>query len=240
LSRSSPARASDRPPWDRPAWDVVEQAGPAAELHAASAAALGMDPPRRTARVLTAVRPALVLGSAQPETDFDPGALDRSGLEVARRRSGGGAVIVGPGRVLWIDFVLPAGDALWDDDVGRAAWWVGELWRQALIAVGLDPEGVEVWRGPMVAGRAAAQVCFAGLGPGEVRVGGGKSVGVSQRRTRRAALFQTAAMLEWTPADYLSILTRPAAGGAELSSSVTALGPIGAGLHAAILRLLVP
>ena len=99
-----------------------------------------------------------------------------------RRRSGGGAVLVGPGQAVWIDVVVPAGDPLWADDVGRAGWWLGEVWAAALAAAGLP--GGEVWRGAQVRSAWSDRVCFAGLGAGEVTVGGRKVVGISQRRTR--------------------------------------------------------
>ena len=40
-----------------------------------------------------------------------------------------------PGEVLWVDVVVPADDPLWDDDVGRATHWLGELWAAALAAL---------------------------------------------------------------------------------------------------------
>jgi lipoate-protein ligase A len=52
-------------------------------------------------------------------------------------------------------------------------------------------------------------VCFAGLGPGEVTVGGRKVVGISQRRTRDAARFQCVAYETWD-ADALGALARSA------------------------------
>ena len=33
-----------------------------------------------------------------------------------------------PGEFVWLDLEIPGGDELWSDDVGRAMWWVGELW----------------------------------------------------------------------------------------------------------------
>jgi lipoate-protein ligase A len=134
----------------------------------------------------------------------DVRAVDRRGIDVVRRRTGGGAVLVGPGQAAWVDFVIPAGDPLWDDDVRRAAWWVGELWVRALSRLGVGP--LEVWRGGMVRGPWSAHLCFAGLGPGEVRVGERKVVGVSQRRTRSACLFQTAVLLNWDPALMVELL----------------------------------
>src|SRR5262245_17418784 len=96
---------------------------------------------------MSADRPALVLGSGQPDSDVDAGAVAAAGVEIVRRRSGGGAVLVAPGGLLWVDLVVPAGDPLWQADVGRAAWWVGASWAAALeSAVRARPD---VWRGAM-------------------------------------------------------------------------------------------
>jgi lipoate-protein ligase A len=147
----------------------------------------------RSVRVLEALRPAVVLGSAEPLDHLDPDAVAASGLEVVRRRSGGSAVVVGPGRSLWVDVAIPRGDPLWHDDIGRASWWVGELWAAALEVVGVGP--AVVWRGGLVRAEWSDRACFAGLGPGEVTVEGRKVVGVSQRRTRAGALFQCAGLV---------------------------------------------
>jgi lipoate-protein ligase A len=132
-------------------------------------------------------RPALVLGSTQAMAS---GA--GSSIEVVRRRSGGGAVLLAPGD-LWIDVVLTPDDPLWLDDVGRSAHWVGDVFA---AAIGGD---AHVHRGPMVRTEWSSLVCFAGLGPGEVTAGEGgpKLVGISQRRTRAAARFQCVAPREW-------------------------------------------
>lgn len=207
-------------------WTLTHHHGRAGDLHAGSAAALDDPGAGRLVRVLTADRPALVLGSHQPVGEFDPGAVERAGLELARRRSGGGAVVVGPGEVLWLDFVIGRDDPLWDDDVGRAAWWVGDLWMRALAATGVA--GGCVWRGALQANRWSPIICFAGLGPGEVTVGGAKVVGVSQRRTPRAALFQTAVLLAWRPESYLGLMAGEApAGGVppELRAAAAGIGP---------------
>jgi lipoate-protein ligase A len=154
--------------------------------------------------VLSVERPALVLGSGQPDSDVDTEAAAASGIDVVRRRSGGGAVLVQSGAVLWVDLVIPAGDPLWQADVGRAAWWVGATWASAMeTTVGAHPD---VWRGAMRRNAWSGRVCFAGLGPGEVCIGGKKVVGVAQRRTRTAALFQTAALLRWDPVPLLGLL----------------------------------
>ncbi len=76
-------------------------------------------------------RPTIVLGSTQPDAVLDPAAVERAGVTVARRRSGGGAVHLEPGGAWWVDVVIPRGDPLWDDDVSRAFLWLGDAWAAA-------------------------------------------------------------------------------------------------------------
>lgn len=161
------------------------------------------DTPDRSVSVLEVGRPALVLGSTQSESDADLGALAAAGVELARRRSGGGAVLLRPREVLWVDVVVPRGDRLWDDDVGVAFHWLGRSWAAALADLGVR---AEVHEGPLVTTTWSRLVCFAGLGPGEVTVGGAKVVGIAQRRTRGGARFQCALLARWRPADTISLL----------------------------------
>ncbi len=149
--------------------------------------------------LLDVAAPTLVLGSTQPSVDAP--------IPVVRRRSGGGAVLLDPSSVVWVDVVLPAGDRLWDDDVGRAFLWLGDVWVAALGGVPAQRH-----RGPLRRTPHSDFVCFAGLGPGEVTVEGRKVVGISQRRTREAALFQCAALLRWDYEGVASLLGLPSAG----------------------------
>lgn len=169
--------------------------GEAAELHGRQ-----IDWGRRSVTFCEVTRPAIVLGSTQPVADVDDDAAGSAGVSIARRRSGGGAVLVEPGRVLWADVVVPAADPLWEPDVGRAVWWLGEAWAGALASLGVASAGVSVHRGALVSSEWSSMVCFAGLGPGEVCVGGAKVVGISQRRVRDGALFQCVVTLAWDPA----------------------------------------
>ena len=181
-------------------WDVRELRGTAAELHALELP----EPPTASAWFLEAVAPALVLGSAEPEAHVDRRQLASAGVELVRRRSGGGAVLVLPDACSWLDLVIPAGHDLWDADVGRAMHWVGELWCGALADLGI---GAVVHRGPMRRTDWSAHACFAGLGPGEVLdAAGRKLVGISQRRTRGAARFQTVAYHGAGPAEVVDLL----------------------------------
>ena len=186
----------------------------------------------RGVRLCRATGPGLVLGSTQPEAHVDHAAARRAGLVVARRRSGGGAVLVEPGGLVWVDVALPRSDPLWHDDVGRAFWWLGEAWAAALASAGVA--SAQVHRGALVPSRWSSMVCFAGLGPGEVTVGGRKVVGMAQRRTREGALFQCAIPLEWRPERLLGFLVldpgERAAAEADLSGAVRP--PAGLGLDA--------
>ena len=133
--------------------------------------------------------PTLVLGSSQTDDVVDAEAASRAGLDVARRRSGGGAVLLVPGEHVWIDFWVPRNDELWHDDIVRAADWVGSTWLKALRHCGVVD--LEVHRGGLESRPWSDLVCFAGLGPGEVTAAGHKYVGVSQRRTREWIRVQT-------------------------------------------------
>lgn len=123
---------------------------------------------------------ALVLGSRQGDDLVDHDACTAAGLGVVRRKSGGGAVVIRAAGMLWIDVVAPAGVA--PTDVRGSMLWIGDAWRDALEPfVG---RAAVVHRGGMVDTPWSDLVCFAGVGPGEVLLGGAKLVGVSQRRSR--------------------------------------------------------
>jgi lipoate-protein ligase A len=189
------------------------------------------DPVERAVWVCEPDRPGLVLGSAQRQAVVDAAACRRAGLEVVRRRSGGGAVLVVPGDLLWLDVLLPASDPLWERDVSRAFLGLGDVWSRALADLGVV---AEVHRGGLVRSPWSELVCFAGLGAGEltVRAADGapaKVVGLSQRRTRAGARFQCAALLRWDPAALIALLDPGSLPGPE-SSVRPALDGVAAGL----------
>ncbi len=138
--------------------------------------------------------PGLVLGSTQKADAVDQHRAAIEGVEVLRRRSGGGAVLLWPGRQIWVDFFVAAGDPLWNDDVAVAARWAGRLWASVVAELVAAPGSVHT--GGLIADRWGRLVCFAGAGPGEVFMGGRKVVGVSQRRSRNRVRIQTAARLQ--------------------------------------------
>lgn len=193
------------------------------------------DPFPREVWVADPPAPALVLGSAQRPEVVAPDA----GIEVVRRRSGGGAVLVEPGAQLWVDVLLPAGDPRWDPDVGRSFLWLGEAWVAALAELGVAARRHE---GPMVTSRWSPLVCFAGLGPGEVvDADGAKLVGIAQRRTRAGARFQCAVpLVPWDPGRILDLLALPeaerAAGAADLAGAAAQVPVAHDALLEALLR----
>jgi lipoate-protein ligase A len=186
-------------------WSIEERQGAAGDLHR-SWPATESDPSRRGLAVCRVARPALVLGSTQDRAVVDADLAEAQGIEVARRRSGGGAVLVVPGDPVWVDAWVPQGDPLWKEDVGRAFDWFGDAWTTALTALGC--EGMSPHReGFAACTRWSSLVCFGGVGTGEVVTADGrKVVGISQRRTRDGAWFHSAGVLHWDPAALLDVL----------------------------------
>lgn len=196
-------------------WVVERATGSAAVFHAQPLP----EPVTRTVWVFDVDRPALVLGSTQRDEVVDRDETTRAGIEVVRRRSGGGAVLLEPGGATWIDVVVPADDPLWDDDVGRSFHWLGDVWRDALAAFGIDGA---VHRDRPMQTRWSELVCFAGLGAGEVVVrGGAKVLGMSQRRTRAGARLQTTVLHDWSPRRFAALLALPSADRVALANELT-------------------
>ncbi len=161
-----------------------------------------------TAVVCEPTSPAVVIGSTQPESDVDRARCSGEGIEVVRRRSGGGAVIVRPGAQAWIDVFIPRGDPRFRDDVLESFAFLGRAWMAGLAAtIGAPSPSLT-----MVAGRTekampwSARACFAGRGAGEILIDDRKVVGISQRRDRSGAWFHSMAMLEFDPGELPRLL----------------------------------
>jgi len=173
-------------------------------VHTTASEQHGRDlPAERSVWNVDITTPAVVLGSRQTEAELDRDACVNAGTEIVQRRSGGGMVYLSPGKQLWLDVVIPKDDRLWIDDVGRAAWWLGEVWLAAIKSLATaEKMDVYVHRQDLVRGKYGDLVCFSGAGPGEVMTlddagNPAKIVGISQRRTRDLARFQCTMYLQW-------------------------------------------
>jgi lipoate-protein ligase A len=221
-------------------WRIEQRTGEAATLHAAWPG-VEARPEQRAVSVCRVTGPALVLGSAQPETVVDTARAAAQGIAVARRRSGGGVVLVAPEDPVWVDAWVPVGDPLWRDDVGRAFDWLGDIWVAALGRSGIA--GVSAHRqGYVACTRWSRLVCFGGLGTGEVVTDDGrKVVGLAQRRNRHGAWFHGACYLRWDPRPLVHLLALAdservtaadglgaAVTGVSELCEVRGLGPVGA------------
>ena len=143
------------------------------------------------------------MGSSQKPDRFDQQRLAQHQVELAPRRSGGGAVYIDPNSTVWIDVVAPRTSSLWSSELAENFLIVGRLWQQALMSLGVSTQlcAEAPERTP-----AASLACWAGVGWGELTIEGAKVVGLSQRRTRWGARVQAMAVLDGSArlvADYL-------------------------------------
>jgi lipoate-protein ligase A len=140
-----------------------------------------------TVGVPAVAAPTIVLGSRQDAALLDAARIGRDGIGLRRRRGGGGAVLLRPGDC-WVELWLPAISGPVGNDVRVLACRVGDCWRAAFEALGVR---AEVHRGGVERADQGAIACFAGLGPGELTVGGAKLVGLSQWRVREGVLISS-------------------------------------------------
>lgn len=203
-------------------WKVKQLSGSAAELHAVDLAW------ERSVVLMNVSRPALVLGSTQARDEVNLVRATTEGFDVVRRRSGGGLVVLDE-HAVWIDVVISRDDPLYIDDVSHSMQWLGEAWSSALASFGVV---AEMHTGAMIQREMGRHVCFAGLAPGELLVGGAKLLGISQRRGRDGARFQCVVYRQWAPQSWLTSLDEPRTGGQVVDligslkvATVSASGP---------------
>ena len=194
------------------------------EVGSALLAAAALGEAGLTATIVTPA--ALVLGSAQPETDA------ATTIDVVKRGTGGGAVLCDAGTLL-IDLAVPAGHALAPEDVTEAYRPLGEAIQVALVGMGLDCRTVTVDEARAMddAHKAAARrACWAGLSPYElVLADGRKLVGLAQRRRRGAVLHQIAIPVTTPPAAVADHLVDGASLAPWLEATAMLAGAVGCG-----------
>lgn len=158
--------------------------------------------------LFTPKRDAIVLGSTQERSLLNETACLSHDVEIVKRRSGGGLVLLSADSTLWVDVEIPSDHSLWLNDVGASSLWLGQVFVEVLTELG--QENLELHRGALMKSPWSSLICFAGKGPGEVfAADGSKIVGISQRRTRDWARFQCAVSLKWRPELLRELLSEP-------------------------------
>ena len=146
---------------------------------------------------------ALVIGNGQkPRIANFEVCADRD-IAIYRRTSGGTAVFVNAD-LLSLDVALPASHPLATSDVVDAYRWMGELWQQALVALGAAKARAlpveEARRQPALAHDDPLRLaCYGTLSPWEVVAGKRKLVGLCQVRRRPGALYQVGIYRHFAP-----------------------------------------
>jgi lipoate-protein ligase A len=147
--------------------------------------------------------PALVLGNGQKPGILNEPVLRERGMRAYRRTSGGAAVLV-DSRLLSLDVALPPSHPLATSDVVDAYRWIGQLWEEALHALGAAkaralPTEEQRAIPPLTKDDPLRLACFGTLSPWEVVVGKRKLVGLCQVRRRAGALYQVGIHLSFDP-----------------------------------------
>ena len=132
--------------------------------------------------------PTIVLGSAQRGAGSARLVRDGSAVSVARRATGGGAVLC-DGHLLIAAVAVPSGHPWAGSDVTEAYRPIAGAIAAYLTAGGTP--AVLASPDALSHGTEEARIaCWAGVGPYEVLVEGRKLVGLSQRRRGGAVLFE--------------------------------------------------
>jgi len=168
---------------------------------------------------------ALVLGRAAGEPPADLDACARLGIDVVRRRSGGGPVLW-DGNLLGLDVWLPRGHPLAPDDVVETYRWLGEALAAGLSEIGAAARVVGIdeahtgFAASGVADAVAGRACFGGLSPYEVVVDGRKVVGLAQVRRPNGALLQAGIALRVDARLLAELLHREGAAADDVAQSL--------------------
>ncbi|MGD9762394.1 MAG: biotin/lipoate A/B protein ligase family protein [Candidatus Binatia bacterium] len=141
--------------------------------------------------------PAVVLGASQRAQLARGAQPDATGMPVVARRTGGGAVLVGPG-VLGVSVALPPDHRLVLPGIVSSYEWFGRAHVRALGRLGVACEAVRpdcVRSEPC--SPSIAWACFGTLSPWEVVTlpQRRKLVGLAQRRARTGVLLVSGALV---------------------------------------------
>lgn len=174
-------------------------------------------------------RPTLILGTGQRAEELAAAVPGRMNAYIARRHTGGTAVLAAPG-VLGLDVALPPAHPLTGTDIIEAYRWLGETWAAALGTLGVEAHIVSLDEARAAARRhipeAVRMACFGTLSPYEITVGGRKLVGFAQVRRRSGVLLQSGIHLRFDAHGLAALLP-----GGDPASTAVDLGERAVGLN---------
>ena len=139
----------------------------------------------------------LVLGKSQRGRAFlNLSYLEEQSINLAVRHSGGGAVLVAPEDMLWVDIFVPKESKFWIEDIAKASIWIGKIWHNALKRLDIE---CSLFDENFSRSEASDLICFVGRAPGELFINDRKILGISQRRSKFGTRFQCALIINWKP-----------------------------------------
>lgn len=147
---------------------------------------------------------AIVLGCAQRSLLPSSGSLDPDDMPVLIRRSGGGAVLVGPWLV-GVSAWIPDGHPLLSTGLAESYRWLGEAHVATLSSIGVTGHAVPPAMKPDAVKLNVPSVpldwaCFGDVSAWEIVAGGGRKIsGFAQIRRRTGALFVGATLVWKSP-----------------------------------------
>ena len=147
----------------------------------------------------------LVLGKSQRGKDFlNLSYLEEQNINLTVRQSGGGAVLVSPEDMLWVDIFVPKESRFWLADIAKASIWIGGIWRDALKRLDIE---CSLFHENFSRSEASDLICFIGRAPGELFIDNRKILGISQRRSKHGTRFQCALIINWQPEHMVAAYT---------------------------------
>ena len=139
----------------------------------------------------------LVLGKSQRGRAFlNLSYLEEQNINLTVRQSGGGAVLVSPEDMLWVDIFIPQGSKFWIPDIAKASMWIGKIWHDALKRLNIE---CSLFDQKFSRSEASDLICFISRAAGELFVANRKILGISQRRSKFGTRFQCALIINWKP-----------------------------------------
>jgi lipoate-protein ligase A len=193
------------------------------ELDAALLRWAAAAPARLVVRTYGWTRPTLTLGRVEPWPEgWDVEALGRAGIDVARRPTGGDAVLHDEEATFAVAASVPGP---WAESPRAFSERVADAVAAAYQTLRLAAERVpSSERGPVQP--AGATPCFARTAPGEVRVGTFKLAGIASKFTRGGALSHASLPLTGRHRDVARFRDDAAAAAALLAGHARSAGEL--------------